>query len=139
MTRVSQAFVLVRLGERSNTPSHGSCDSRGMNKSKNVVSCANVFRSHDFVMGWRMMFGEVVGQVFYSLFPIYSELFLCHAIPEPVESHIPGFGSVLLHVCCSKLEGGGIVGLHWRWRLRMVEGYKGVTDGHSSLAVVEDI
>jgi hypothetical protein len=48
------------------------------------------------VVGWRVMFGEIVSQIISSLAPVDSKLVLCNSVPDPVETHVNGFGATLL-------------------------------------------
>jgi hypothetical protein len=56
-------------------------------------------RAHQFVTGWWMMFGKIIGRVQFSGSPIKMELFLGNAILEPVVTHVKGFGFFQTHVC----------------------------------------
>ena len=102
------------------------------------MSDANIFWSHNFVMGRWMMFGEVVGQVFDALLPVNFKLLLCHAIAEPVESHIPGFGATLAHVGSGELKSSRVISFDGCWWLGMIECDEGVAEWNCSLAIVED-
>ena len=53
-----------------------------------------------------MMLGGVVCLVIAAFVPKNVELFLGHAVPQPIITHIPGFGAFLVNVivnetsCC---------------------------------------
>jgi hypothetical protein len=89
------------------------------------------------VVGWRVVFGVVVGKIVCSLSPMDEELALADSVADPVEAHIHGFGSSLFDCFVADSGGTGVVGLDgsgWLWMAHVVE------DGseHGSLfAVVE--
>ena len=45
-------------------------------------------RAHQSVMAWGMVFGVVVPEVGASRGPLYLEVALADAIPDPVEAHV---------------------------------------------------
>ena len=47
--------------------------------------------AHLAVVGWRMVFGEVIAIVVLSAFPIDFESFLANAVTDPIELHVNGF------------------------------------------------
>jgi hypothetical protein len=47
-----------------------------------------VTRSHQFVMGWGMVLGEVIGEIVFTGTPMNNELALLDSIADPVESHV---------------------------------------------------
>ena len=53
--------------------------------------------SDAFVMGWRMMLCEVVGQVCGTWCPVDVELFLVHTVLDPEEAHVDGAGALLFY------------------------------------------
>ena len=57
-----------------------------------------VGRSHNAVMGRRLVLGEVVTDVSASGFPINEKLALPGAVLDPIEAHINGFGYFFLIV-----------------------------------------
>ena len=48
-------------------------------------------RSHNTVMGRRVVFGEIVTEVSAAGFPINEKLTLPGAVLDPIEAHIHGF------------------------------------------------
>ena len=73
--------------------------------SQNVVnycigllsSWVQVGRSHNTVMGRRVVFGEIVTEVSAAGFPINEKLALPGGVLDPIEAHIDGFGYFLLY------------------------------------------
>jgi hypothetical protein len=90
------------------------------------------------MMGRRMVFGEVVGLVQDAFAPIDVELLLAHAVADPVEAHVDGFGSLLLDSVIGDARRSAIIGLQGRWRLGMPEFFKGDPDGAGFFAIVEE-
>ena len=76
-------------------------------------------------MGWGMVLGEIVAQVFGAWFPKNVEVFLYHAIADPVVAHIYGARALaadgVVHdaICC-RLVGGDWCG--WLWEAHFCEG-----------------
>lgn len=60
---------------------------------------------HDFVVLLGIMFGNVVGLVLVTWFPVYIELFVADAIFQPIKSHVEGFGSFLFDEGCGDIVG----------------------------------
>ena len=56
------------------------------------------------------MLGEVVGQVVGSFAPEDEELALLDAVPDPIKTHVDGFGSALLDGVVCDSRSGGVVG-----------------------------
>ena len=76
------------------------------------------------VVGWRVVFGVVVGEIVCSLSPVDEELALADSVADPVEAHIHGFGSSLLHCFVADAGGTGVVCLNgsgWLWMPHVVE------------------
>ena len=57
-----------------------------------LSSWVQVGRSHNTVMGRRVVLGEVVTEVSAAGFPINEKLALTGAVLDPIEAHIDGFG-----------------------------------------------
>ena len=82
------------------TPSLWDSGSRIDTPSQNVVnycigqlsSWVQVGRSHDTVMGRRVVLGEIVTEVSAAGFPINKKLTFPSAVLNPIEVHIDGFG-----------------------------------------------
>jgi hypothetical protein len=72
-----------------------------------------VTRSHQFVMGWGVVFGEVIGEIVFTGAPVNDELVLLDSIADPVESHVNCFGSALFDCFVDNASGTSIVGLDW--------------------------
>jgi hypothetical protein len=51
-----------------------------------------IFVAHEFMMGGRMVLGEIISTVQFSGRPIEIELFLGNSIFEPMVSHVESFG-----------------------------------------------
>ena len=46
-------------------------------------------------MGWWVVLGEIISQVFLATVPIYIELLLLYVVNQLVEAHVNGFASIL--------------------------------------------
>ena len=51
--------------------------------------------THETVMGRRMVFGEVIGQIVFSTGPVDEEFAFADTIFDPVKTHVDGFGAPL--------------------------------------------
>ena len=72
-----------------------------------------------------MVLGPVVSMVESSRGPKDLELFLAHAVAEPVNAHVHSFGTALLHGVVKDAFGGAVVSLERRWWLWMAKKFKG--------------
>ena len=69
--------------------------------------------AHVDVVGGRMVFCVVVGQVGCSWSPVDVELALLDPVLQPVEAHVDGLGAFLFDGVCEDTMACGIVGLEW--------------------------
>ena len=105
------------------TPSPWDSGSRIDTPSQNVGnycigqlnSWVQVGRSHDTVMGRRVVLGEIVTKVSAAGFPINEKLTLPGAVLDPIEAHIYGFGYFLLYGAICETFGGRVVNADWSW------------------------
>ena len=127
------------------TPSPWDSGSRIDTPSQNVgnycigqlSSWVQVGRSHDTVMGRRVVLGEIVTEVSADRFQINEKLTLRGAVLDPIEAHIDGFGSFLLYgAVCETLRGRVLVA-DWSWWLRVPYLLEGSAYRHGLLAVVK--
>jgi len=101
----SRVFGESRIGSRAgfNTPSQNS---------GSLYGCLEkVCGTHSPVVAGRMVFGVIITQIFGSRAPVDEELFLAHAVLDPVEAHVDGFGPFLFDCVVGETGGGGVVGL----------------------------
>jgi hypothetical protein len=70
-----------------------------------------------FVMGWWMVFCEVVGQVGGSGGPVDDKLFFVHMVLDTEKVHVNGTGALLFYGIIGNAIGGGVVGLERGTRL----------------------
>ena len=75
-------------------------------------------RSHNTVMGRRVVLGELVTEVSASGFLINEKLVLPGAVLDPIEAHIDGFGYFLFDCAVCKAFRGRVVDADWSWWLR---------------------
>ena len=73
--------------------------------------------AHEFVMGWRMMFGKIIGTVGFPRGPVEVKLLLSNAIFEPVVTHVKGFRLFHADLSMENAVSSGIVSLKWSGRL----------------------
>ena len=72
-----------------------------------------------------------------ALAPKNVKLSLPHAVANPIETHVNGFGAFLFDGIVGNARGRAVVGLDGgRW-LRMPQFFEGCSDGAGLLAVVE--
>ena len=89
------------------TPSLWDSGSRIDTNSQNVgnycidklSSWVQVGRSHNMVMGRRVVLGELVTKVSAARFPINEKMALPSAVLDPIEAHIGGFGCIFFKWC----------------------------------------
>ena len=62
-----------------------------------LITWVRVGRSHDTVMGRRVVLGEIVTKFSASGFPMNEKLTLPGAVLDPIEAHIDGFGYFFLY------------------------------------------
>ncbi len=87
-------------------------------KLKELTERCEEYRSLVAMVRCGMMFRSVVSIVCGAGAPIKSELLLIDAaIPQPMETHIHGFGTFWLHPFVDDAFGGGIVNLNEGGRL----------------------
>ena len=102
-----------------------------------LSSWVQVGRSHDTVMGRRVVLGEIVTEVSAARFPINEKLTLPGAVLDPIEAHIDGFGSFLLYGAICETFRGRVVDADWSWWLWVPEFLEGSAYWHGLLAVVK--
>ena len=100
-------------------------------------SWVQVGRSHNKVMGRRVVLGEVVNEVSASGFTINEKLAYPSAVLDPIEAHIDGFGSFLFDCAVGKAFRGRVVDADWSRWLRVPEFLEGSAYWHGLLAIVK--
>ena len=80
-----------------------------------------VGRSHNTVMGRRVVLGEIVTKVSAAGFPINEKLTLPGVVLDPIEAHIDGFGSFLIYGAVCKTFRGRVVDADLGWWLWVPE------------------
>ena len=66
---------------------------------------------------WGMMFGEIICFVGVTRFPVDAELFLFDSVPQPIISHVDGFGTFLFDGVVHDSIGARVIRLDWSWWL----------------------
>ena len=82
--------------------------------------------SHETIVSWRTMFGEVVSKSGMFSSPVYEKFSLANVIFDPVEVHIHCFSSFDLDGEIGEGNYGGVVSLYWGQGLMMTD-FLGVT------------
>ena len=72
-----------------------------------------IFTVHDLMVGWSMVFGEIVSAIKGSGCPVYIKVFLTHAIADPIVSHVHGLGAFPFDRVVGDAIGSVVVGAHW--------------------------
>ena len=90
-----------------------------------LISWVKIGRSHNTVMGRRVVLGELVTEVSSARFPINERLALPGAVLDPIEAHINGFGYFLLYCAVFETFRGRVFNADWSWWLRVPEFLKG--------------
>ena len=91
--------------------------------------------SHDLMVGWGMMLGEVVTFVGVPRLPVDEKLFLSNVILDPMELHVDGLGPPLFDLAIGKSYSSGVVNLNgsgWLWVAKVDEC---LSDGHSIFGI----
>jgi hypothetical protein len=73
------------------------------------------------MMGKWMMLGEVVSLIGFAWFPVDDELALVNLVPDPVETHVHGFGLALFDRVVGYAFSELVVGLNGCGRLWMTQ------------------
>ena len=102
-----------------------------------LSSWVQVGRSHDTVMGRRVVIGEIVTQVSAAVFPIDEKLNLPGAVLDPIEAHIDGFGYFFLNGAVCETFRGRVVNADWSWWLWVPKFLEGSAYWHGLLAAVK--
>ena len=102
-----------------------------------LTSWVQVGRSHNTVIGRRVVIGEIVNEVSAAGFPINEKLSLPGAILDLIEAHIDGFGYFLLYGAVCETFCGRVVDVDWSWWLQVPEILKGSAYRHSLMAIVK--
>jgi hypothetical protein len=55
------------------------------------VKFKQVARAHQFMMGWGMVRGKVVGEIVFTDTPVNYKLALLDSVADPVKAHVDGF------------------------------------------------
>ena len=85
--------ILWELGSRIDTP----LQNVGNYCIGQLSSWVQLGRSHNRVMGRRVVLGEIVTEVSATRFSINEKLALPGVVPDPIEAHIDGFDYFLLY------------------------------------------
>ena len=112
-SRIESTPSLWDSGSRIDTPSQYV----GNYCFVQLSSWVQVGRSHDTVMGRRVVLGEIVTKVSAAGFPINEKLTLPGAVLDPIELHIDGFGSFFLYGAICETFRGRVVDADWSWWL----------------------
>ena len=94
--------------------------------------------AHEFVMGWRMMFGKIIGTVGFPRGPVEVKLLLSNAIFEPVVTHVKGFRLFHADLSMENAVSSGIVSLKWSSRLRMAHFNESSAYGNCLLGIEKE-
>ena len=78
-----------------------------------LSSWVQVGRSHDTVMGRRVVLGEIVTEFSAAGFPINDKLTLPGAVLDPIEAHIGGFGYFFLYGAICETFRGRVIDTDW--------------------------
>ncbi len=89
---------------------------------------------HLVVMGWRVMFGEVIGQINSATAPVDKELALGDMVLDPVKVHANGFGARLFDSVIDNAGGIGVASLDGSGQLWMPQFVESGAEPGSSLA-----
>jgi hypothetical protein len=93
---------------------------------------------HEFMMGWRMMFGKIIGTVGSPGGPVEVKLLLSNAIFEPVVTHVKGFRFFHMDLSMENAVSSGIVSLRQSSRLQMAHFYESSAYGNCLLGIEKE-
>ena len=85
----------------------------------NVVP--HIFWSLHPMMTSGVVLGHIIRVIIGAFFPVYFELLLSLAIPEPVETHVPSFRPLLVYIVVYEPRSCGVVRFQGCWRLWVIE------------------
>jgi hypothetical protein len=72
----------------------------------------DVYVAYSLMMRRRMMFCEIIRQIFKSRAPVHVKLALFHPILDPIKTHIHSFCALLFYCTIAVSCGSGIIRLH---------------------------
>ena len=93
--------------------------------------------AHATMVCWRVMFGEVVGEIVGAAAPVDDELALADAVADPVETHVDGLGAALFDGVVYDPGGAVVVYLKGSGGLRMAHVVEGSAE-HDALFGIEE-
>jgi hypothetical protein len=95
--------------------------------------------AHEFVMGWRMMFGKIIGTVGFPGGPVEFKLLLTNAIFEPVIMHVKGFRFFHADLSMENAVSSAIAGLKRSSRLQMAYFDESSVHGNYLLGIEKEL
>lgn len=95
-------------------------------------------RAHGAMMGRRMVFGRIIGEIVLARAPVDVELSLAGSVADPVESHVHGFGTFLFDGAGANAHCGGVVGEQGSGRLGVAEFLERDAKGTGFFSIVEE-
>ena len=102
-----------------------------------LIISVQVGRSHNTVMGRRMVLGEIVTKVSAAGFPINEKMALPGAVLYPIEAHIDDLGTFFLYGAVCETFHGRVIDADWSWWLRVPKFLEGSAYRHGLLAIVK--
>ena len=96
-----------------------------------------VGRSHELMVGRRMVLAKIVALVDRARTPKNVKLTLGDTILDPVKAHVNGLGTTLTDVVVGDANGSAVVSLHRSGRLGVTKLLETNANGLGILAVVE--
>jgi hypothetical protein len=93
---------------------------------------------HQFMMGWGMVLGKVVGKIVFTGMPVNYELALLDSASDPVKAHIYGFGATLFDRFIGDASGACIVDLYGCGSLRMSHLFESDVERDTVARILED-
>jgi hypothetical protein len=116
----------------SNTPLH-------RRRPDGRCKCAmKILIAHEFVMGWRMMFGKIIGSVGSPGGPVEVKLLLSIAIFKPVVTHVKSFRLFHADLSMENAVSSGIVSLKRSSRMWMAHFYESSAYGNCLLGIEKE-
>lgn len=94
------------------------------------MACIDIVTTDSSVVGWWVMFCEVVGAILGRWFPLEMEICVCLLILQPIVPHVDGFGASLLDGLVSETNRGSIVQCYRCGGLRIPHFFKRNADGN---------
>jgi hypothetical protein len=102
------------------------------------VNFKQVAWAHQFMMGWGMVLGEVVGEIVFTGRPMNYELVLLDSVADPLKAHVDGFWATLFNRFIDDASCACIFGLDGCGSLRLPHFFESDAERDTVTSILED-